>query len=318
MSTASALFPYLLALGYTAAVAALIVIVYAIRRNSRKESSYDDQLQELLLDDEEYQSVSTKPSLWGRWDRYWGDTLKGAGITRYVDDNSSAGRDVLALALVTAVLGSVITQQIYAGPLIATCAVYVTSLLMRMRFNRKNEDLNEQIPGFLFSLKANLQAADTNERAVLKVIDSMPSPLYDDLVVAKNRLLSSGSFKDAMEDLSAKTTSADLQFLCACMIQASASGANMVNQIDSIQKVLESRRQVSDEINRAVKAVQPAVWIASVTLPGLFLASYFTDSAAQNFWFVSPFSWIAIGAAVFLYVAGLMMVKQQVDKIKNM
>ena len=102
------------------------------------------------------------------------------------------------------------------------------------------------------------------------------------------------------------------------MIQASASGANMVNQIDSIQKVLESRRQVSDEINRAVKAVQPAVWIASVTLPGLFLASYFTDSAAQNFWFVSPFSWIAIGAAVFLYVAGLMMVKQQVDKIKNM
>ena len=314
------IFPYLIALGGTGVIAAIGVIIYLIWRTSRNDDEYDSQLAELLSDDieSEFGNSSTSVTLWSRWCDDWGQTLRGAGVDRYSVDASTAGRDVAILLVTLGVVVGAISSSIILGVLASVAAGVGTSTLMRYRYNNKNEDLNLQIPGFLYSLKANIQAADTNERALLKIIPSIPSPLYDDLKVAESVLQSGDTFKEAMEAMSAKTTSRDLQFLCACMIQASASGSSMVSQIDSIQRVLESRRKVSDEINRSVKAVQPAIWLASVIIPTLFIGSYFSDSSAKEFWFVTPMSWAAIAMTAVLYVIGLIMTKRQVDKIRNM
>ena len=318
--TISTIFPYLVALGLTASVGIIGLIVYLVWRTSHNDEEYDSQLAELLSDDVESElgNSSTNVTYWSRWCDYWSQTLRGAGVDRYSVDATTAGRDVAVLLVAVGVIVGVVANSMILGAIATGVAGTGLSMLMRYRYNNKNEDLNLQIPGFLYSLKANIQAADTNERALLKIIPSIPSPLYDDLKVAESVLQSGDTFKEAMETMSAKTTSRDLQFLCACMIQASASGSSMVTQIDSIQRVLESRRKVSDEINRSVKAVQPAIWLASVIIPALFLGSYFSDSAAQGFWFVTPMSWAALALTAILYAIGLVMTKRQVDKIRNM
>ena len=312
------MYPYLIALGLTALIVLLIVLIYLAIKKSRTSASYDEQLEELL--EYEYNTSSSKvqDGIVARWNRHWAETLKGAGFARYNADSTGAGRDIALIAVAVAVLGSALMGQILIGPVLSVLVVFGASMFLRMKADKKSQDMNLQLPGFLFSLKANLQASETNERALLKVVDSMPSPLYDDLLIVKNRLLANGSFKEALEELSAKTSSRDLKFLCACMIQAAMSGSNMVTQLDSIQKVLEARRKVGDEIQKAVKTVQPAIWLSSAVIPALFLASYFMDASSREFWFIDPMSWIALGATVILYIAGMLLTKNQVDKIKNM
>lgn len=311
------MFPYFVAAGVTTLFLLLGVLIWMSVRNRFEKNDYEDQLGKLLEDDDVEKKVKVGPIQ--KWNRHWGKILKGAGFEKYKnEETSSAGRDVFALVIAIAIVVAVLTQNIFAGLGVSILLVAVSGMLIKNVSNKNSEAISKQLPGFLFALKANIQASETNERAMLKVIDNMPSPLYEDLIVVKNKLLASGSFRESLEDLQAKTASSELKFLAACMIQAAASGANLENLIDSIQNILEQRRKVADEIDRAVKSSQPAIWLASGVLPALFLASYSLDVSSRDFWFVTALSWAALVGVAVLYVAGLLLVRREVAKIRNL
>ena len=200
---------------------------------------------------------------------------------------------------------------------IVAVAWYVIVFYVRSASVKRTRAIEDQLSGLLFSVKSNLQAGDTNEKSLMGVVDSMPNPLREELTIGRNILLASGTFREALEAMSAGTSSNDLKFLCSCMIQAASSGASMTMQIDNIQKVLEERRRVSSEIDKAVKSVAPAMWLAGLVIPIMFVVSYFIDGAAQDFWFSTLLGWAGFGIVIALYVAGLIITKNQVDKVRN-
>lgn len=317
--------PYIVALSFTALLLMITVGVYVYLKKHDYDSAYEDMLSELLSDDlddmgmqELSEKTATKPNLLFRWNQFWATAMHDAGVGRYANNASDAGRDMAVIMTVIGIISAVVLRQ----PIMMILAPLVvgggTAMFLRMRGNKQTETLTKQLPGLLFAIKANLQSGDTNERALMKVVDSMPEPLYSDLTVAKRILMANGTFREALEAMSAHTASRDLQFLSACMIQASQSGSNMAKQIDAIQGVLRSRQKVSDTINRAVKSVSPAVWISTIAIPGVFVASLLVDRGSQEFWFKTPLSWVILGIVIALYVAGLLLSKKQVDKIKNM
>lgn len=312
----STILPYILSAGLTMFILLLILlVVFVVRRNKTKDG-YDKQLQELMEDDYE-EGGKLNQNIIDKWNLYWGKILKNSGLARYSEDVTSAGKDVLAVTVIVAIIVSVIMRNVLAGFGISFTVLWLVGILMKMRSNKKEDSINYQLPGFLFSLKANLQADETNENALMKVIDSMPSPLYDDLVVVKKKLMTNATFSEALEDLSKKTTSRDLKFLCACMIQSDEAGSDMEKQITTIQHVLEARRKVNDEINRAVKAAQPSIWVSTLAIPALLLFGYFMDSSARGFWFVDPLSWGVLAIVGGLYAIGMFFVRKFVNAIRN-
>lgn len=317
------IFPYALAGLLTILIMILgITVVYVIKKNTQTVN-YDKQLQDLINDEDDYETAAnTKISYFQKWNRYWGELAKGAGIVRYTrqegkDLYKRAGRDVFVLMAFSAIVISLILQNVIFGLLIAIIVPFVCAFVMKHLISKKASALSQQLPGFIFALKAQIQASETNERAMLKVVDSMPSPLYEDLRIVKNRLLAASTFKEALEELSKKTTSPDLKFLAACMIQASSSGANLEEQLDSIQEVLESRRKVEDEINQAVQSATPAIWLSSLAIPGVFLASLILDSNSREFWLTQPIAWLVLACVAVLYGISMFMVRNQVQKIKD-
>lgn len=308
-------FPYIISGGVTVLVVLLGILIFFAVKNSSQKMNYEDQLEALIQDDEQ---IVVKMGIPEKWNLYWGDLFKTAGFTRYKEDNNAAGRDVIFGSVILAFLVALLTQNPLAGIGVSAALLIGSAVLIKNLSNKQEEKINYLLPGFIFALKANIQASETNERAMLKVIDSMPSPLYEDLVIVKNKLLASASFKESLESLAEKTSSKDLRFLAACMIQASESGANLESQLDSIQKVLEQRRKVADEVNRAVKSASPAMWLSTGVIPALFLASYFFDVSSRSFWFVEPVSWFALIATLVCYIGGMILVKRQVDAIKNL
>lgn len=280
-----------------------------------EERDYTEQLDELLGDDDDF---NKQENLIQKWNNYWGKLLGESEIDRYsLNDKTTAGREMIMLFVGIFFVSMLLLRNPILPIFIVAVVWYVLVFYVRSTAVRKTKAIDDQLTGLLFSVKSNLQAGDTNEKALMGVVDAMPSPLREELIVGRNILLSSGTFKEALEALSAATTSKDLRFLCSCMIQAANSGASMTQQIDNIQKVLESRRKVTAEIDQAVKSVSPAMWLAGLIIPVMFVVSYFIDGAAQDFWFSTLMGWAGFFGVVVLYVVGLIMVKHQVDKVRN-
>lgn len=294
----------------------LVGVVFSFKKGSA-DAAYDEQLAELLEDDN-YESSDAKLGFSHKWNRHWGALFKEMGLARYNDANEKAGREVLIGAFVIAVLGSLIAQNLFIGPAIVAALLFGSSILLKSLGEKKAEKINDQLPGFLFALKANIQANETPERAIIKVIDAMPSPLYDDLVIVKNHIDANSSFKDALLDLSQKTASRDLKFLCACIIQAANSGSDLEDQIVIIQKVLEDRKKVSDKIAEASRSAAPAIWVASIAIPATFFIIFSADPNAASFWFINPVSWIALGVIITLWIVGIYLARKMVSNIKNL
>lgn len=316
------LIPYIIALSFTALVVLLGVLIYLLfKKQQDKQLPHIQQLLELLEENDSSESVSATTSnvnIFNKWNYYWARLVENAGIGRYAENASQSGRDMAVFFVVSGLIVGLLFKQPLLALFIPVILCISTASFLQMLHNKQAESLSKQLPGLLFAVKSNLQSGDTNERALMKVVDSMPEPLYSDLVVAKNVLNANGTFKEALQTLSYHTSSKDLQFLCSCMIQASEAGSNMSNQIDAIQEVLKARQQVNYTIAKAVKAVTPAVLISTFAIPSVFIASLLIDSSAKKFWFVDPLSYVALALVVFLYVAGIWLSKKQVNKIKNM
>lgn len=308
---------YMIAIGTSLIIGMFTFLIYSAFKEEDPNKIHDQQLADLMLDDFD-ENKPVKINLMYKWNQYWNDRFKSLGISKYAEGKDTAGRDVIILWIAAAVLLFALTRIIFLAIAAPTVLLYLTGAISKNISNKKEEQLNNQLPGFIFAMKANVQANQTPEQAIMKVVDNMPSPLYEDLVILKNRILANGSFVDALDEVRSSTKSRDLRFLCSCMIQAANSGANMENQLTVIQKVLEARRKVTDETEKAIRQASPAMWIASFVIPGSFIFTLFFDQSAKNFWFVNPLSYIVLVIVGILWAIGIWLSKKLTDSIRNL
>lgn len=307
--------PYIIAFLAVMVIGLVAMIFYVFIKQSSSKKDYTQQLNELIEDEEE--TIKVDDSLISKWNLYWQKILFESGIKRYDSTGKTAGMDMILLAIVCFFVALLVSRNFFVAAIVPCGVLYGISFAMGTTAEKKTKKIDDQLPGLLFAIKSNLQSGQTSETALLSVIPTMPSPLLEDLSVARNTILANGTFKEALERLSENTASRDLKFLCACMIQASLSGTTMVTQVDNIQKVLEERRKVSSEIDVAVKSVAPALWLAGMIIPALFVVTFFIDSNAKDFWFTGFISWASFFAVLGFYIGGLILVKNQVGKVKN-
>lgn len=296
-----------------------LCLVFAWTRLSfvEDELDYQTQLQSILSDDDSYQ-IRTQATFIDKWNRMWSDRAEDLGLKNRSEGKSRAGGIALGAGAIITVLIYAWTNQLFVSFLFAAAALYLANVGIKAHANKSVADIEPQLPGFLFALKANLQAKETPARAIVRIVDDMPSPLRDDLIVMKQMLLASSTFEDSVKAMEKKTKSRDLKFLCACMIQSSRTGSPLEGQIDIIQRVLENRRKVSQAITHAVRKVSASIWVATFVIPAMFGFNYLMTSSARDFWFKSTLAWILFGLVIALYAAGMIISKKLVDKVKSL
>lgn len=307
----------LIAFGFSL-VLGFVLFMFARSFSAGKDMDFEEQLREILVDELAGGDDDSPKTLVDKWMFMWARLFREMGWQRYDDNPRQAGIDVLVGWVVIAAATSAVAANLFVGPVLASALVFGLLIIVKNTAAKKADAISDQLPGFLFALKANIQANETPERAILKVVSAMPSPLYDDLLIVQSHILANSTFKEALLDLKEKTANRDLKFLASCMIQATSSGANIESQIATIQNVLDARREVSDEINQAARAASPAIWASSIAIPGAFIAIYFGDPNAASFWFVNPISWALLGVIGALWGAGVYFSRRMVTQIRNM
>lgn len=312
---------YLIAGAFALALGGFAWYSVYVLRGRHREAVYDAQLEELIdgfSDEEELLKADHGRNLAEKWDIHWKTIAKSSGVAAYAQRENNAPTHALILMVVTFLVATVLTVNPVVGILASAAVTVGLSFFLKQNHTRKTRAVNDHLPGFLFALKSNIEANQTPQRAILKIVDRMPPELRDDLIVVKQKILANSTFEDALKALIAKTNSSELKFLASCLIQASASGANIEPQIDTIQDILEQRREAANELDRAVKATLPSVWVGSFTIPLMFAFAYFTDPVARDFWLRDPLSYVALLIVVALYGIGMFITRKMVNNIRNL
>ena len=317
----TALLVYLIAGAGALAVGGFVWYLVYVLRSKQRETVYEAQLQDLISgysDEDELMKTDHGRNLIEKWNVHWKTVARSSGMAAYSERENAAPLHAAILAGAVFFLLTLISRNPIVGLAAAAGVTYGLSALLKMRHNRQASVIQDQLSGFLFALKANIQANETPVRAILKVVDNMPDPLRTDLMIVKQKIMANASFADALEALIQKTNSTELKFLAACLIQAAGSGANIEPQINTIQKVLEQRRAAADELNKAVRATLPSIYVGSFAIPGSFVAAYLMDPTAKEFWFREPLSYAALGVVAALYGVGMFMTRKMVESIRNL
>lgn len=309
----------MIALCSAAIVGFIGYLIYRYWINSSKESEYEDQFQSLFVSEFESKEKTKGDSLSDKWNNYWKKRTKQAGIKKYSEEEPNApGRDAAVFTMVGAIIAGVVTFNPILAILAAAAIPVIYNVLLGLKINQAQASLNGQVPSFLSAFKANIQANETPERALIRVIEDIGEPLYSELLPVKHRIQSGTDLATALEDLQYRTTSDELRFLCACIKIASMYGADLEKQIDVIQNVLAERQKIAGKMATAARSARPAMFVSSLIIPGMFFFIYLFYEQAQDFWFVDPLSYIALILIILLYAAGIWFTKMMVDGIKKM
>lgn len=179
--------------------------------------------------------------------------------------------------------GFLITALIYMG--IQSFALY--------RISKKRNIMNEQIPAFVSTFKANIQANQHAQNAMIRAIDSTASPLYDELAHAKS-IMEAGDFRPGIIALRRSTDNETLRQMASCIELASSSGSNIEPQIEIIEEIIKDKQIMERKKKLGVNENKPLFIVAGLFVPVSFIGSYIMSEMHREFWFKSILSWLIL------------------------
>lgn len=196
--------------------------------------------------------------------------------------------------------------------LIAYGVIYGLAVL---KINRKKNLMNEQIPAFVSIFKANIQANQHAQNAMINAINNTATPLYDELARPKS-IMEAGDFRPGIVALRMSTENETLRQMASCIELASASGSNIEEQIEIIENIIEDKQLIERKKKLGVNENKPLFYVATAFIPLAFFGSYFMSDMHKEYWFSTPLSYmIIVGIIIAMAISSWATLKviQKVD-----
>lgn len=163
--------------------------------------------------------------------------------------------------------------------------------------------MEQQIPSFVSTFKANVQANQHPQNAMINAINDSASPLYDQLVYPKE-IMEAGEFRPGIIALRKSTDNETLRHMSTCIELASASGSNLVKQLEVVESIIQDKQEIERKKKLGVNENKPLFFVSALFVPLVFIGTMFLSEIHRTFWFKSTLSWvILIFVAISMIVA---------------
>lgn len=291
-----------------------LVLAFFFINRKRKESSADflEQLKYVSGDYNKKEDNNNK-GIVNKWNNYWGKRLIQAEMVSSSKSKEQAGQLILLIFIVIYALTSIALRNPGIGLVPLMIIIPILNMKIEGKIQAKQRRFNEQIPGFLSTLKSNVQAGETPENALISAIEVTDDPLRSELYIAKD-LTETGSFQIAISTLRERTQDETIKFLCGCIELSSKVGANLESQIETIEGILESKEQLRRKLDVAIAENTPLLYVSMVLTPGLFIIMYLSNETTRLFWFKSLISWIVFFGIIAVYGLGVFLSNRMIKK----
>lgn len=279
-----------------------LLVIYLIRvslKEKKDEIKFDKQLKYALnpLEEKKEDSYLQKKL------KILPTKLMKAGMANEKDTVETINKKLL-LACAILFTGTVmITGSLLAG-FFPILVVYIglTGIAM-FKINKTKSLMEEQIPSFVATFKANIQANQHAQNAMIRAIDNTASPLYDELAYSK-AIMEAGDFRAGIIALRHSTENETLRQLASCIELASASGSNIENQLEIIEEIIEDKQAIERKKKLGINENRPLFIVSALFVPISFVGSYFLSEMHRAYWFQSTASWVVlIGIIITMAIA---------------
>lgn len=285
-----------------------------------KRKTIEEEFNERLIEatsTKVYEQEEMKPSLMDKFNNTAYKTIKILMKDYHIESPDRAGVFAVAFFAVLYVVGFIFTRNVGIPLFIGVAGLVIPIKLAEKKIKEKERLFEDQIPSFLAALKSNVQANQTPERALIEAINTTDYPLYEELKIAKS-LTETGSFHMALNALRNQTDNNSLKFLCSCIELSSQVGANLEEQIEIIEEMLDNKQELNRKLERAVAENTPLIYVSSLVIPGMFTYLYATTDMARNFWFTTLESYAIFLAAIGIFGSGLWLSNREIKKVTEM
>lgn len=281
-----------------------VLISISTRKKIESRSSFQKTLEQLTITDEFEKEEKKKGLIIDKWNNYWGQRLIEADYASKNKTKEQVGSMVFFGFLIIYGVFALLFRNFGMGLIPLMAVIPIFSMKVEGRLKAKEKALNDQIPGFLSTLKSNVQAGETPENALYAAIDTTIEPLRDEVYIMRS-LIDAGSFHTAISTFRNTTSNKTLKFLCGCIELSSKVGSNLEDQITVIEGIIESNNKLERKLNSAVAENRPLLYVSMCLIPFTFMATYFLDETSRKFWFNSTLSWIIFAVICGIYGAGV-------------
>lgn len=249
------------------------------------------------------------------WSGYW---YKLALNTGQVPKSAEhPGRLPIILALVSFAIGFLVwPRELLGGLIFAVGAVILLGAYFKNLATKRTKTLEKQLPLLISGLRANLQANQTPQSALIAVAKEIPAPLGDELALMSAEIEVNVPVDVALDRLAKRVPSRDIQFLVSAIKIAMSSGSDLEPQLLIIQNIVDNRTRLQQKLASAVASVSPTIWVSAIIIPAMFVFQYFSSPANKDFW-STLVGIVCLIIVSFLYVIGLFISKKLVAGVEK-
>lgn len=280
--------------------ALLIYLIRTTLKEKEQDYKFDKQLKYALnpLEEEKEKESYVSQKL-----RALPELMMKAGVH---GDNETVDGLQKKITLMIAVLftgTALMTRNPIAGIVPGVIVYGMLAGISMYKIGKTSNLMEEQIPSFVATFKANIQANQHSQNAMINAINNTASPLYDELVLSKS-IMEAGDFNAGIISLRQTTENETLRQMASCIELASSSGSNIENQIEIIEDIIEDKQAIERKKKLGINENKPLFIVSSVFIPLSFVGSYLMSDMHRDYWFQTPMSWvILIGILIAMIIS---------------
>ena len=248
------------------------------------------------------------------WSGYWLKLVLTTG--RHVRTPQGPANFVALVAVVSAGVAVLLSGTPVMGLVVPLLILAVLRFLLLREGKKRKKVMDEQLPGLISALRANIQAAGTPQMALFAVADDTPAPLGDEIRIVKNQMLVNVPLDVALQGMAARVDSREAKFLGSSIEIAVNSGADLDPQLKVIGEVVVQRARIANKIRAAVNSAKPTIAAAGIAVP-LMLANSMRNPDNRAFWTSSFGGMVTLIAVGVLYFLGLFISRLLIKQVEN-
>jgi tight adherence protein B len=256
-------------------------------------------------------ALSRQGSAWAQRTRA---QLERAGVALKLHEYISL-RVLTALAafVVILLLGRTTPWSLVLGIFIAAAGYMAPAFYVRMRIAQQVRKFNDQLEGMLTMVSGSLRAGFGLQQALDLVAEQLQPPMSTELHRLQRDTRMGASIEEALENLSERVGSYDLEVVITAILIQRSVGSNLSEVLEKVAHTIRERVRIKGDIGTLTAQKRLSGWIIGLMPPAFVAIMLALDFDYMSPLFTDPAGRLLLVTAVALDVIGVLAINRIVN-----
>ena len=179
-----------------------------------------------------------------------------------------------------------------------------------MKIKKRIKGLNEQLGDAIVMISNSLKTGYSFFQAIDMVAGEMTGPISEEFSILQKEINLGLSTDKALENLSARVSSDDLELVITAVLIQRQVGGNLAEVLDNISATIRDRVRIKGEIKTVTAQGRMSGWVISLLPAGLCLLIYVINPQYMAVLFTRPLGIMMLVISVFMELLGIFFISR--------